>query len=376
MIGSLRGEVLERNPDSTVLIEVGGVGYLVTVSQRTLAELEPATNAFLYVHHHIREDTQTLYGFANREERGTFQVLIGTHGVGPALAMAVLATHPPLAIVDIVANNDVAAMSLVPGVGKKTAERLIVELRDRLSIPVLERAGVSGGGQSSAVADVREALTGLGYGTDEVRDVLRDLSGDADAPSLLREALKSLGRAVRDEFLDPSVGPTDDLLRDGELAGDLEVEAGLRPRALDEFIGQRELKEHLTIVLEAARKRNQTVDHLLFAGPPGLGKTTLAGIVATEMGVHLHVTSGPALERAGDLAAILTKLDDGDVLFIDEIHRLSRAVEEILYPAMEDFQIDIVVGKGPAGVEHPADHGAVHPRRGHHAHGNDHGPAS
>jgi holliday junction DNA helicase RuvA len=194
MIGSLRGEVLERNPDGTVLIEVVGVGYLVTVSQRTMAELEPSTKAFLYVHHHIREDTQTLYGFVSREERGTFQVLIGTHGVGPALAMAVLATHPPLAIVDIVANNDVAAMSLVPGVGKKTAERLIVELRDRLSIPVLERAGGGGGsGQSSAVADVREALTGLGYGTDEVRDVLRDLSGDTDASSLLREALKSLG---------------------------------------------------------------------------------------------------------------------------------------------------------------------------------------
>ena len=101
-------------------------------------------------------------------------------------------------------------------------------------------------------------------------------------------------------------------------------------------------------MLEAARKRDQPVDHLLFAGPPGLGKTTLAGIVATEMGVHLHITSGPALERAGDLAAILTKLEDGDVLFIDEIHRLSRAVEEILYPAMEDFQLDIVVGKGPA----------------------------
>jgi Holliday junction DNA helicase RuvB len=143
---------------------------------------------------------------------------------------------------------------------------------------------------------------------------------------------------MRDEFTDPGVGsPTEE-----------SVEAGLRPRALAEFVGQRELKEHLAIVLSAARQRGQAVDHLLFAGPPGLGKTTLAGIVATEMGSRLHVTSGPALERAGDLAAILTKLEEGDVLFIDEIHRLSRAVEEILYPAMEDFQLDIVVGKGPA----------------------------
>ena len=146
---------------------------------------------------------------------------------------------------------------------------------------------------------------------------------------------------MRDEFLDPGVGHVDNV-------DEAELEVGIRPRALDEFVGQRELKEHLTIVMEAARRREQPVDHLLFAGPPGLGKTTLAGIVATEMGVQLHITSGPALERAGDLAAILTKLEDGDVLFIDEIHRLSRAVEEILYPAMEDFQLDIVVGKGPA----------------------------
>jgi holliday junction DNA helicase RuvB len=143
---------------------------------------------------------------------------------------------------------------------------------------------------------------------------------------------------VRDEFLDPGISD------DTEDA----VEVGLRPRHLDEFVGQAELKEHLAIVLEAARRRQQAVDHLLFAGPPGLGKTTLATIVAAEMGVQLHITSGPALERAGDLAAILTKIGDHDVLFVDEIHRLSRAVEEILYPAMEDFQLDIVVGKGPA----------------------------
>jgi Holliday junction DNA helicase RuvB len=142
---------------------------------------------------------------------------------------------------------------------------------------------------------------------------------------------------VRDELLEPGSG-------DDETA----VEVGLRPRRLSEFVGQRVLKEHLSIVLEAARRRGQPADHLLFAGPPGLGKTSLSAIVAAEMGVQLHITSGPALERAGDLAAILTKLDEGDVLFIDEIHRLSRSVEEILYPAMEDFQLDIVVGKGPA----------------------------
>ena len=122
----------------------------------------------------------------------------------------------------------------------------------------------------------------------------------------------------------------------------------LRPRSLTEFVGQPQLKEHLAIVLEAARKRGQAADHLLFAGPPGLGKTSLAAIVALEMGVGFRITSGPALERAGDLAAILTNLAENDVLFIDEIHRLPRAVEEVLYPAMEDFQLDIVLGKGPS----------------------------
>jgi len=146
---------------------------------------------------------------------------------------------------------------------------------------------------------------------------------------------------MRDELLSPE--PLDD-----DLTIELSDEGGLRPRSLQEFVGQSELKEHLQIILEAARRRGQAADHLLFAGPPGLGKTTLSGIVATEMGVGLHITSGPAIDRAGDLAAILTRLDEGDVLFIDEIHRLSRAVEEVLYPAMEDFQLDIVLGKGPA----------------------------
>ena len=189
MIGSLRGSVLERNLDGTVLLEVGGVGYIVTVSTRVLAELEPGTPVFLYVHHHIREDAQTLFGFTSRDDRQTFQVLIKTNGIGPALAMAILATHPPAALFDVVANNDVAALTLVPGVGKKTAERLIIELRDRLSVPMLDGTG----GSASAVADVREALAGLGYGTDEIRDVLRELPSDSDSATLLRDALKTLG---------------------------------------------------------------------------------------------------------------------------------------------------------------------------------------
>jgi Holliday junction DNA helicase RuvA len=191
MIGSLRGSVLERNLDGTVLLEVGGVGYLVAVSTRALGELEPGTPVFLYVHHHIREDAQTLYGFTSRDDRQTFQVLIATHGIGPALAMAILATHPPASLFDIVANNDVAALTLVPGVGKKTAERLIVELRDRLSVPTLD--GGVGAGSVSAVADVRDALAGLGYGTEEIREVLRELPADADSATMLRDALKSLG---------------------------------------------------------------------------------------------------------------------------------------------------------------------------------------
>lgn len=142
---------------------------------------------------------------------------------------------------------------------------------------------------------------------------------------------------MREELLEPDAAPDE-----------VVAENGLRPSRLADFVGQAELKDHLGIVLEAARRRGEAPDHLLFSGPPGLGKTTLAGIIATELGAHLHTTSGPALERAGDLAAILTQLEPGDVLFVDEIHRLPRPVEEVLYPAMEDFQIDIVLGKGPA----------------------------
>ena len=195
MIGSLRGVVLERTGEAEVLLEVGGVGYRVVVTPRTLAALEPGAPGFLHVHHHIREDAQTLYGFLARDERVCFEALLGAHRVGPALALAILGTYSPDELRRIVADGDAAALTLVPGIGKQGAARMLPELKGRFAVPGLEPITVANGNGASATQHVAEALSGLGYTTEEIRDALRELPSDADASSLLRDALKVL--AVR-----------------------------------------------------------------------------------------------------------------------------------------------------------------------------------
>jgi Holliday junction DNA helicase RuvA len=196
VIGSLRGTLLDRSLDGDVLVEVGGVGYRVTVAPTAAAAIgELGDEVFLWVHHHIREDAQTLYGFALREERVCFEALLGAHGVGPALALAILSVHGPAALRDVIANQDVSALCLVPGVGQKTAARLLVELQSRLDLPEIDLTTTGASAPApSARRDVTEALAGLGYGPDEVRRVVDDLP-DGEPADLLREALRRLAVA-------------------------------------------------------------------------------------------------------------------------------------------------------------------------------------
>jgi Holliday junction DNA helicase RuvA len=194
VIGSLRGSVLDRSTDAEVLLEVQGVGYRVVVTPRTLSTLDPGTDAFFHVHHHIREDAQTLYGFPTREERVCFEALLGAHRVGPALALAILGTFPPGELRRLVADGDVSALTLVPGVGKQTAARLLLELKGRLDGVGIDAGDLpaNGSGAATPTQAVAEALAGLGYGNEEIRDALRDVPTAADAATLLRDALKVL----------------------------------------------------------------------------------------------------------------------------------------------------------------------------------------
>lgn len=200
MIGSLRGRLLHR-AEGDVVVEVAGVGYVVVVAPGTAATVGAlGDEVFLWTHHHLREDAETLYGFATRDALVAFEALLGAHGVGPSLALAILSVHEPPALAQVLLEDDIDALCLVPGVGRKTAARLLVELKSRLHLPDAETvpAAVRGNGATDAFGpsvrrDVRDALSGLGYTADEIREATADLPDDGDAPVLLREALVRLG---------------------------------------------------------------------------------------------------------------------------------------------------------------------------------------
>jgi Holliday junction DNA helicase RuvA len=202
----LRGRFLDRSEDE-VLVEVNGVGYRVTVSPATVVALgEVGDDVLVHIHHHVREDAQTLYGFASAGERRCFEALLGAHGVGPALALAILSVHSPESLQRTLADDDIAALCLVPGVGKKTAARLLVELKARLSAADVDLTsaaiGANGNGAApgttrSARADVRDALAGLGYAPDEIREALTDMPDEGDVSLLLKQALQRLALVSR-----------------------------------------------------------------------------------------------------------------------------------------------------------------------------------
>ena len=202
MIGSLRGRLIDRDHEGELLVEVSGVGYRVQVTPSTSVTIGDVDDeVFVHVHHAVREDSETLYGFATIDERRVFETLIGSHGVGPALGLAILSVHDPLALRRAVADEDVAALCLVPGVGKKTAARLLVELKSRLDLPEPDQGPVVVGATDGSTGpdsrtDVRVALEGLGYGADEIRAALIDLPDTHESSELLREALRRLASGV------------------------------------------------------------------------------------------------------------------------------------------------------------------------------------
>jgi Holliday junction DNA helicase RuvA len=196
VIGSLRGSVIERTLNGEVLIEVAGVGYRVLVPVSALATLEPGADVFLYAHQHVRDDALTLFGFLTRDERDTFESLIAASGVGPKLALAILSVHSPTSLRRCLAEDDVDSLVAVPGVGKRTAQRLLVDLKTRLVVPDLDLTAVPGSTTPNPRAEVRDALTGLGYSGEEVRDVLAQLGDDGTVEDLLRDALRALAGRV------------------------------------------------------------------------------------------------------------------------------------------------------------------------------------
>ena len=365
MIGKLRG-VIDSYGEDFVIVDVGGVGYLVHCSSRTLQHLPSVGEAAtLSIETHVREDMIRLFGFRSDQEREWFRLLQTVQGVGAKVALAILSTLDSGALATAIATGDKASVARAPGVGPKLAARIVAELKDKAPAfgavdPALIRLSdaVDDRRAPQPVSDAVSALVNLGYAQGQasaaIAAALRQAGEAAEAKTLDPAGLAGAGavrpgvptskpptEAGQQIAMAPPPPPTPERRED-------DADASLRPQVLAEFIGQKQARANLQVFIGSSKARKDALDHVLFVGPPGLGKTTLAQIVARELGVNFRSTSGPVIAKAGDLAAQLTNLEERDVLFIDEIHRLNPAVEEILYPAMEDYQLDLIIGEGPA----------------------------
>src|SRR6267143_1892538 len=360
MIGQLRGRLAEKRPNQ-VLVDVGGVGYLVQVPLSTYGALgELHTEVTLLIHTHVREDALALYGFVSAREKHFFEMLLSASGVGPTLALKILSGMNVEELVPAIRGSDLVRLTKMPGVGRKTAERMVVELKDKLEAVAIEGGKPAPASPAGIEADVISALVNLGYDRRAAETAVGEAKREGGAGNfekLLRAALQSLsapkGRAARTaKRMIPQRQP-ERIVSGQAFDEDARIEVSVRPKRLDEYIGQKRVKENIQIAIDAARSRGEALDHVLLYGPPGLGKTTLAQIIANELNVPIKTSAGPLLERKGDLTAILASLQNMEVFFLDEIHRLQPAIEEVLYPAMEDFRVDLIIGQGPGARIHP-----------------------
>ena len=351
MYAYIKGHLSQLFPTHIVVETSNGIGYEIQTpnSYRFQKYLNQECKVFTSLI--VREDAQLLYGFISEEEKEMFLSLIKVTGIGPKSALAILATSTPNEVKRAIENENDTYLTKFPGIGKKTARQIVLDLKGKVKITeetseTLLQVEGQVEENDNIIKEALLALAALGYSKRELSKVEKVLNKTSihSVDEAVKIGLKRLYLNIMNDNWGINM---DDRMVDQSLHNEeSSFEFSLRPTKLKQYIGQSSIKNNLEVFIKAAKLRDEPLDHVLLFGPPGLGKTTLSNIIANEMEVNIRTVSGPSLERPGDLAAILSGLQPGDVLFIDEIHRLSSVVEEVLYSAMEDFFLDIIIGKG------------------------------